>query len=94
MGNRCQASLCKNKKKKTSKEWLTLSCGVIPFCMSNIESEVNESLAQRLKSMINQNNFKIEQNKRAFEKLTREQTTLKRERAKLSKMVKELEALS
>lgn len=62
--------------------------------MSNIESEVNESLAQRLKSMINQNNFKIEQNKRAFEKLTREQTTLKRERAKLSKMVKELEALS
>ena len=62
--------------------------------MYNVETEVNESIAQRLKKMINQNNLKIEQNKWAFDKLTKEQTILKRERAKLTGMVKELENLT
>ena len=62
--------------------------------MNNVETEVNESIAQRLKKMINQNNLKIDQNKWAFDKLAKEQTILKRERAKLTGMVKELENLT
>lgn len=57
--------------------------------MSNIEKEVNESIANRLQRMVLNNNDKIETNKREFAKLTREQTVLKRERVKLSAMVKE-----
>ena len=56
----------------------------------NVKKEVYEAVKAILKDELDKCNSKIRNNKWAFEKLTKEQTILKRERVKLTQLMHEL----